>query len=666
MSKRIKDGTSLPELTIRGCILGTVITILFCSSNVYLGLKVGLTFASSIPAAIISMALLSFFKKANILENTMVQSFGSAAGTISAIIFILPAMIMLNIWHGFPYWETFTLCAVGGVFGVLFSVPLRRSLVVKSNLPYPEGTAAAEILHLGTTKSRAGLVALSIGAILSAGFALISNGFKFIATSFSYFFRAGSAVFGISATYSMSLLGAGYLVGIRLAIPIIIGVILGWVVVIPIVASSMANLAHLSPVDFAHQIWLKDVRMIGVGALGIGAVWTLIVILQPIIYGLTNAAKHSHDENSTELSKIKKLRTEHDLSTKFVVIVSLILIIPLMVLIYNFVASTIANNSYLIIKLTVIACILSLMIGILVSAASGYMAGLLGSSVSPISGIGIIAIIIAALIMLFVVQPGVATNHHVLSTNEVNLLRIGLAIFITAIVIAIACVANDNLQDLKTGQLIGATPWKQQMALIFGVIVGSLIIPIVMNLLYHAYGFAGAMPRPNMNLHNSLAAPQAMIMAALAKGIISKHMHWEMIGLGSGLAILFILFDEIYLKRWTNYRLPVLGIGMGLYLPLSACITVIIGGLLSYFVKRKNKSANNETDFSGQKGILFASGLIVGEAVLGIINAGLIVATGNEDILTMVSQNFAPIANYLGISCFLLAITMIYMYLIKE
>lgn len=281
---------NLRELTLRGLILGSILTLIFTASNVYLGLKVGLTFSSSIPAVVISMAVLSLFKNSSILENNMVQTEASAAGTLSAVIFVIPGLFMCGYWSEFPLWQTFMICLCGGVLGVLFTIPLRRVMVVESKLAYPEGRAAAEILKVANKaqsdkKGKEGVKEIAFGSLIAAVMSLFSSGFKIIASESSLAFIWNKMAFGFSMGYSLALLGAGYLVGLTGAVALFVGMFLAWGVFTPYL-SSFEFTSTSEAVSLAGSVWKDKVRLIGTGTIAIAALWTLFELLKPVLEGM--------------------------------------------------------------------------------------------------------------------------------------------------------------------------------------------------------------------------------------------------------------------------------------------------------------------------------------------------------------------------------------------
>lgn len=665
MTDRVPDHLDLPELTLRGLVLGALITLVFTASNVYLGLKVGLTFASSIPAAVISMAVLRYFKGSNILENNMVQTQASAAGTLSSIIFILPGLLMIGYWAGFPFWQTAAICAIGGILGVLYTIPLRRVMVVQSELPYPEGVAAAEILRVGSDdeaatdgkpatrdKNEPGLRDILGGGLVAATFSLCSSGFKVLGEGISVWATAGQTAFRFTTGFSFALVGAGYLMGITAGIAILVGVLICWGVAVPLLTVNATPAAGQAISELATQMWSSQVRFLGAGTIGIAALWTLATLFKPMAQGVWTSlqAVRGKGEISTE-------RTERDMSARAILLLAGVLLLALFGVFGFFLHEAAPELTGLGFWGLVSGCVLfAFFFGFLIAAACGYMAGLVGSSSSPISGIGIIAVILVSLLIL-----GMGSLESGLLQLAGGKVAIALALFTTAVVLAIAAISNDNLQDLKTGYLVGATPWRQQVALIVGCLAGALVIPPVLDLLYNAYGFAGALPREGMDPQQALAAPQATLLTAIASGIFKNALNWNMILIGVVLGVALILVD-LALRRTSKASLPVLAVGLGIYLPPTIGMTLVIGAALGWLIdsrlQKRAIAAGQDPDAYAEvprrRGVLLASGLIVGESLMGILLAGLIGGSGKDAPLALVGAGFASTAEWLGLVVFVI------------
>ena len=656
------------EFTLRGVILGALITVIFTASNVYLGLKVGLTFASSIPAAVISMAILKFAKDSNILENNLVQTQASAAGTLSSIIFVLPALLMLGYWTSFPFWQTTILCIAGGILGVMFTIPLRYAMVVNSDLPYPEGVAAAEILRAGeaavadgsaTQDGSIGAKEIAIGGALSGTVAFLTGGLRLLADSAGYWFKAGAAVFQLPMGFSLALLGAGYLVGIAGGIAILLGILIAWGVAVPTLTSAAVQPVDMTLSAFAMQIWKEKVRFIGAGTIGVAALWTLLTLMKPMMEGLKLSMQALKGGSNVGLARV-----EQDLSPKAMMGWTAAMTVLLAVCFYQFVAGS-SLPTGLAWLLVGVCTAVTFIIGFLVAAACGYMAGLIGSSSSPISGIGIISIVVISLVLLMVGN----VNPELLTSGDGQFVT-ALALFCGSAVLCVATISNDNLQDLKTGYLIKATPWRQQIALIIGVVVGALVISPVLELLYKAYGFTGALPRADMDASQALGAPQATLMTTIAKGIFAHNLNWDFILVGVAIGATLIVVDTVLRKTSAGkYSLPVLAVGMGIYLPPSINMPIFIGTVLAWWLKhhitKKSPAAAREKNLKSAErtGTLFAAGLIVGESLIGVIMAFIIAAsvtTGGSDApLALKLENWDTIGQILGLLAFILAMSML-------
>ena len=615
------DRESGKELTLRGVALGVALTFIFTAANMYLGLKVGLTIATSIPAAVISMAFLGLFSGSNIRENNIVQTVCSAAGALASVIFILPSLVIVGWWTGFPFWTSFLVCASGGVLGVLFTIPLRRALVTQSDLPYPEGVAAAEVLKVGADmraenpEAREGVLAVVYGALASAGLS-IATAMRLAMYDVQGVFRVGAtAGSGYTFAFSLALAGAGHLVGISVGLAMFAGILIAWAGAVPIITAMTPMQGDLA--SFVTGIWRNDVRFIGAGAMAVAAVWSLLRTMGPIVGGL-KAMMRTRGGAANLLDQ-----TDRDLSFRAILAIGLASTALSTWLVWRFCSEAGLTGAALWIALLSIPLVLAG--GFFVSAICGYMAGLIGSSNSPISGVGILAVTGTALCLVLLFAGHGAKP------------LVAIALFITAILFAVACSSNNNLQDLKTGQLVGAAPWRQQVALLAGVAAATVTVPIVLNLLAEAYGFSGA---PNLHSIASqpLAAPQANLMAALAQGVIGGKLNWSMIEIGAGVGAGIVLLDEI-LRIGGLLRLPPLAVGLGIYLPMEATLPVVVGAIIGWIYNRSVRGERAE-----RLGVLIASGMIVGESLFGVLNAGLIVAAGKDAPLAVVGDAFPATA----------------------
>ena len=629
------------ELTLRALVLGCLLAVVFTAANTYLGLKVGLTFASAIPAAVISMAILRMFKTSTIWENMTVQTVASVGGAMSSIIFVLPGLVMVGWWLEFPFWESVLICVFGGVLGVTFSIPLRRALVVDAGLPYPEGVAAAEVLTVGSRgaeqtesavrENAAGLWVVITGALVSAGYALLVAG-RVFAGEAARFFKLpaglGGGATGLGLGMQFALLGAGHLIGLSVGLAQLFGLLLAWGVAVPILTSPdtvawltanglpsvAATVGAGAPAEeLAGTVWGNEVRFMGAGVIGVAAIWTLIKLAGPLIGGLTSALAANRQRNAGQALD----RTEQDIPMNIVAGLSVACLIGIGGILAWFAQGnpTLAGSTWLLVAGGLVYVVV---IGFAVAAICGYMAGLIGSSNSPVSGVGILAVVIASVLMLGVLAlAGLPGDPSV----------IAFALIVTAVIFAVAVIANDNLQDLKTGQLVEATPWRQQTALIVGVGAGAIVIPLILNLLNQAFGFAGG---PAGIADEPLAAPQATLISALARGVIGGDLRWDLIALGAVIGVVVIVLDAV-LNAATKGRmkLPPLAVGIGFYLPAAVTTMLVIGAVCGWVYDR----AINTTRFADvgrRMGVLLASGLIVGESLFLVMTAGIIVSTGDD------------------------------------
>jgi putative OPT family oligopeptide transporter len=626
---------SQAELTLRSLILGVIITLLFTAANVYFGLKAGLTFATSIPAAVISMAVLRALRGTSIRENNIVQTVASAAGTISSIIFVLPGMVMIGWWTGFPYWVSFAICALGGILGVMYSIPLRRALVSQSDLPYPEGVACAEVLKVGSgehasgiEESRAGLSALLWGSVVAGTFSLITAT-RILASDVARNFRVGErGVTGYDFLLSFALFGVGHLVGLSCGLAMLVGALIAWGWGVPhfsALSASDANLAAAALDALAHDTWSHKVRFVGAGTIGVAAVWTLAKLVKPVVAGLRSAMVASRARAAGNAALLP--RTEQDIPIGLVGVISLLCVLPVGVLLAQFALSSGLGDhlAWLVISGVLYIAIMSF----LVSAVCGYMAGLIGSSNSPLSGIGILAVIGFALILVFGVQASMSA--------DAGKSLVAYALFVTAVVFAAAAIANNNLQDLKTGQLVDATPWKQQVALVIGVIAGSAIIPPILDLLNRAYGFAGA---PGPHHEHPLPAPQAGLISALAQGVIQNNVDWSLIQIGGLIGVVVIIVDVVLRRLKPGMHLAPLAVGLGIYLPTQSTLMVVVGALAGWIYDR-HAERRAKPEATKQLGVLLASGMIVGEGLIGVLVAALVAFSGKDFPLALVGDAFA-------------------------
>ena len=654
------NGHNRAELTIRGLIIGIIITLVFTAANVYFGLKAGLTFSTSIPAAVISRAILRYFKDATVQENNIVQTVASAAGTLSSIIFVLPGLIMIGFWTEFPFWTSFWICALGGILGVMYSIPLRRALVTQSDLPYPEGVACAEVLKVGSSggsehaseieHGRAGLLAVLWGSIVAAVFAVIVATQVF-ASDVARTFRIGrgGAVSGFDFFLSFALLGIGHLVGLSVGIAMLIGAFIGWGWGVPHF-SAMAGDLTTAAAALATKTWSTKVRFVGAGAIGVSAIWTLLKLIKPVTRGLTSAMAASRARKAGQADTLPI--TERDIPIGIVGVVTLACMLPIGWLLGWF-GSTSGLGDHLP-TLIIGGVVYIVLMSFFVSAVCGYMAGLIGSSNSPLSGIGILVVIGAALLLVLGVKPYVGPD-----TGKA---LIAFALFTTAVIFNVAAIANNNLQDLKTGQLVDATPWKQQWALVIGVIAGAFVIPPVLDLVNHAYGFVGA---PGAEARpNPLPAPQAGLISSLAKGVITADIDWSLIRIGAMIGIGIIVLDEVLRRTTKHMHVPPLAVGLGIYLPTQSTLMIVVGAIVGWFFDQRAERTP-KPEATKQLGVLLASGLIVGEGIIGVVISALVVFSGKDFPLSVVGPAYETAGIIIGGAAFAIIAFGLYRWILK-
>lgn len=609
------------ELTLRGVALGALLTVIFTAANVYLGLRIGLTFATSIPAAVISMAILRLLPGSTIQENNIVQTIASSAGTLSAIVFVLPGLVMVGWWSGFPYWQSVAVIAIGGVLGVMYSVPLRRALVTGSDLPYPEGVAAAEVLKVGageggTEENRKGLAAVALGTMLSVAYPLIGKT-RAVAEEASGVFRFGGGATTAGGGLSMALIGVGHLVGLAVGLAILTGVIIGFGVLLPIYTAGGPP-AGTELADFVSNVFRAKIRFIGAGTIGVAAIWTLLRVIGPIVRGIAGALAANRARAAEGYAGLAL--TERDLPIGLVGATIVVLMVPIAILLAGFASGQGPVGANLV--STLLASVAYVLVaGVVIASVCGYMAGLIGASNSPISGVGILAALGIALVLL-------ALFGH-LADPAAGKALVAFALFVTALVFGVATISNDNLQDLKTGELVGATPWRQQIALVLGVLFGALVIPPILALLNSTFGFVGA---PGAG-PNALAAPQAALISAIIQGVLGQGLDWNLILIGAGIGAVAIAVDE-GLRATGKGSLPPLAVGMGMYLPMPTTLPVVIGAVLGHLYNRW-ASRQRDPALAERMGVLTATGLIVGDGLFNIAFAAIVAGSGKADIMAV-------------------------------
>jgi putative OPT family oligopeptide transporter len=613
------ETTLPPQLTLRAVGLAIVLAMILAAANTYLGLFAGMTIASAIPAAVVSMAVLRLLGGGGILENNIVQTGASAGSSIaSGVIFTIPALVILGFWQDFRYSWVLAIAGLGGLLGVLFSVPLRRALIVDQKLAFPEGQAAAEVLKAGENPSQ-GIRILGVGAVGGAFTKLAAgSGLRLIPDTAASAGFAGKYLAFFGTNLSPALLSVGYIVGLNVGIVVLAGAMLSWNIAIPYYVANVlphqAELAQaaagLEPEDLAGFIWSKQIRYLGVGAMLVGGIWALVSLRHSLLSGVRSGLAAARASAAGQVIA----HTEQDLPMKSVLLGILLFTLPLWAL-YQAIVGSLAVS----LPMTIIMIIT----GFLFCSVSAYMAGLVGSSNNPVSGITIATILFSAVVLLVLMGKD----------NEAGPVA---AIMIGAVVCCAACIAGDNLQDLKCGYIVGATPWRQQVMLGIGAASSALVMAPVLNLLAQAYGIGV----PSESHPNPLLAPQATLMASVSKGLFGGQLPWGMIAVGAVIGVAIIVLDEVLKARGSSFRTPVLAVAVGIYLPLELMTPIFLGGLLAWIAERRLRRQGldaAEIERRHRKGLLFAAGMITGEALMGIAIAVPIVTSGSADVLALPS-----------------------------
>ncbi len=586
----------LPEITPKAIILGILLSMILAGANAYLGLFAGMTVSASIPAAVISMGILRLFKNSNILENNIVQTAASAGESLAAgVIFTIPALVLMGAWTEFDYYQVAKIAAIGGVTGVLFTVPLRRALIVMAKLKYPEGVATAAVLEAGKDSriskekdESGGLITIAFSGLVGGIMKLCSQGLSMWKASLEGAAVVGGSIFSIGTDLSPALISVGYIVGRNIGILVVAGGLISWAVAIPIYSAIYGF--DGDPMDAAWNIWNSQIRYLGVGSMVVGGVWSLINLFKPLLDGIKASLEALKQTNQGRES----LKEEQDFPINYVGMALTALLIPIFLLYFEIVSN---------IAIAALLSLIMMVFGFLFSAVAAYMAGMVGSSNNPISGVTIATILFSSLLLLLLL-------------GENSNIGAPAAIMIGAVVCCAAAIGGDNLQDLKTGHIVGATPWKQQVMQIIGTLSAALVLGLVLDILHTAYTIGSP----------TLSAPQATLMQSVADGVFRGDLPWFMVGMGAIIGIIIILIDIRQEKIGSDFRVPVLAVAVGIYLPIELTVPIFIGGMVSSL-----SDLSRATDIMKKRGLLIASGLITGEALMGILVAFPIFVTGEKD-----------------------------------
>jgi len=613
-----REEESLAEITVKAVVLGVVLSVVLAAANAYLGLFAGMTVSASIPAAVVSMGVLRLFRRSNILENNIVQTAASAGESLAAgVIFTLPALVILNFWQDFNYLWVTLIAGLGGVLGVLFTIPLRRALIVEGKLKFPEGIATAEVLKSGQRKGP-GLKYIAQAAIAGGLFKFAEAGLRIWPASIEAAGKVGGSIAYFGSNLSPALLSVGYIVGLNIAVLIFLGGLVNWLVAIPICAAlepwPVADGQPLGALDWAHQLWSAKTRYIGVGSMLIGGLWTVFKMRGSIFSGIKSGLA-AYQKVAGTGQNVQIRRTEKDMPMKWILVLIVGSAVPLFIVYQVFVAD---------ISVSLPMAVIMLALGFLFSAVAGYMAGLVGSSNNPISGVTIATVLVSSLLLLLLMGAGAENGP-------------AAAIIIGSVVCCAAAIAGDNMQDLKAGYLVGATPWKQQVMQLVGTCSAALVMAPILMLLLNAYGFAGHESATS----DALIAPQANLMASVAKGVFEGGLPWNYVVIGMILAGVVIALDEYLLRTGSSFHTPVLAVAIGIYLPFELEVPIFAGGIIHFVVTllhKKRNTTQETTEISMRHGLLFASGLITGEALIGIVMAIPIVLSGKQDVLAVMDK----------------------------
>ncbi len=595
---------SLPEITVKAVVLSIVLAAILAAANAYLGLFAGMTVSASIPAAVASMAILRLFKQSNILENNIIQTAASSGEALAAgVIFTIPALLLVGYWSDFDYWQTASIATVGGLLGVLFTIPLRRALIVTARLRFPEGVATAEVLKVarpvdpqidhhgaaGPTHAARDFKTLISAALLGGVVKFGESGLRLWTESLEDAAQAGRTVLYAGLNLSPALLAVGVIIGLNTAVVVFLGGVIGWLVLMPIHGIIHGLPAGKTPLAAAMAIWSGQIRYVGIGAMLTGGLWTLTKLREPVLNSLQTLGQSYRAGRSSASTLLP--RTEQDAPLPWIVVPFVLALLP-MAWIYTTVVASVPIGLLMTAMMAVAA--------FLFSSVAAYMAGLVGSSSNPVSGVTIATIMVASLLLVWFMGVGHPAGP-------------AATLVIGAVVCCAAAMGGDNLQDLKTGHLVGATPWKQQIMQVVGVLTGAVVLVPVLSLLQAKYGIG----EPTAGHPHPLTAPQATLMASLTRSVFGAGLPWALVGLGAAIGVVVILLDRRLEARESEFRFPVLGVALGIYLPLKLSVTIFLGGVIAALARR----VASKRDEPSRRGLLFAAGLITGEALMGILLA---------------------------------------------
>lgn len=635
------------ELRPRSIVLAIILTILLAMSNSYLALKLGILTSASIPAAIISMGILRFFKNANIFENNLVQTAASAGEAVAGgIVYTIPALVIIQFWDHFDYLTNFIIAASGGILGVLFSIPLRQLLVHDNTLAFPEGRAIAEVLK--SSEDGAGIKDIFMGGVVGALLELSQTGFRLLASSWNYWLVVKRSLFGFGFGFSATMIGAGFLVGFEMALSIFIGAVLSWLIAVPLISPYFPNLLLIHPPQEALSLlWNSEMRYMGIGAMLVAGIWTFCRLITPLTKSVSTSLSQCLANK-----RVKKsiTRTEKDLPMSFILIgVSIMALMLFVFFKWIFPLQTVGLEGSIAPAVVFVAVLYVLLIGFLFAVITAFFSGMVGVTASPGSSVVIAGMLMVASLLLMLINKVVPLPLSPLQIQAAE----AITIVIGSVVTGIAAIANDNIQDLKVGQLIGATPWRQELMLLLGVMVSALIIPAVMQLLFDVYGIAGVMPHAGMDKNLSLPAPVAAMMAAITEAVFQNTLPWMMMLLGGGSILLLILVNFFLSKlKKHSFGLSILGVAIGMYLPLSSSFPLFLGGVMAWCIQSQLKKKGYKEELiktRKQRSVLIACGLVAGSALMDVFLAIPFSILHSPDALNFLGQGWEPYAVILSI-----------------
>lgn len=584
----LRSPHSAPELTIRAVVLGLILSVVMGAANVYVGLKAGMTVSASIPAAVMAMLLFRLlFKNSSILEANQVQTCASAGESLAAgIIFTMPAMILIGYWTEFDYWTVTIVAFTGGLLGILFMIPMRKVFVVDNEeLAYPEGIACAAVLKAGEADADDGAgKSLLMGGLLGAVIKLAGGYFKVVTGSLEAATAAGNRIVYFGGDLSPMLIAVGFIVRLNVAVLIFLGGALSWLIGIPLLGGADLNPGAESLIDQAYGLWSSQMRYVGVGAMVVGGIASLISVRKGLMAAVSHLAR-GVSGNATDDGSGK------DIPSGIILGLGLLCVALLAYMNLNF------TNSF---SIALLSTGVMLVMGFFFTGVASYIVGLVGNSNSPVSGMTITAVLVAGGMMWLCNFSGM----------DAMVSTLGIA----AIVCCVACTSGDVCNDLKTGSLVGAAPYRQQIMQILGVLVASCVMaPVLMLLHNNTPGGIGG---------KELSAPQAGLFASLAKGFSGEGtLPWDLIGYGAGLGVVILIIDGFLKSSGVKFRAHLMPIAVGMYLPFGLAAPILIGGLLAHFYSRGKPEKEHETIL--HRGVLFSSGVIAGEALCAVGLAGL-------------------------------------------